>query len=77
MEKMHRYIMRSVKKACPLVVLLVDIVISHRFNEKGALQRLAEWLDLGGPYPYIFHWLRSTLSPCIFWFYYQALHIPI
>lgn len=43
MRKMHRYTMRSVKKACSLVVLLVGMVISLGFSEKEALQRLAEW----------------------------------
>lgn len=43
MRKMHRYTMRSVKKACSLVVLLAGVVISHGFNEKEALQKLAEW----------------------------------
>ena len=43
LDRLHRYTMRSVKKACSMVVLLLGVVISLGFNEKEALQKLAEW----------------------------------
>lgn len=43
LERMHRYTMRSVKKACAFSVLLTGVVISLGFNTKEDLQRLSEW----------------------------------
>ena len=41
-SRMHRYTMRSVKKAVAFNVLLTGAVTSHGFNSKEDLQRLAE-----------------------------------
>jgi hypothetical protein len=43
LSRMHRYTMRSIKKACAFCVLLVGVVVSLGFNSKEDLQRLAEW----------------------------------
>ncbi len=43
LDKLHRYTKRSVKKFVALNVLLVGIVVSLGFEDKEAIQRLAEW----------------------------------
>ncbi len=43
LDKLHKYTSRSVKKTCSLAVLLIGILASMGFKEKGSLQRLAEW----------------------------------
>lgn len=43
LDKLHKYTSRSVKKTCSLAVLLIGILASMGFKEKGSLQKLAEW----------------------------------
>lgn len=43
LDKLHKYTSRSVKKTCSLAVLLIGILVSMGFREKGTLQRFAEW----------------------------------
>jgi hypothetical protein len=43
LDKLHKYTHRFVKKTCSLAVLLIGILVSMGFNEKGSLQRFAEW----------------------------------
>lgn len=43
LDRLHKYTSRSVKKTCSLAVLLIGILVSMGFREKGTLQKLAEW----------------------------------
>ncbi len=43
LDKLHKYTSRSVEKTCSLAVLLIGVLASMGFKEKGNLQRLAEW----------------------------------
>lgn len=43
LDRLHKYTSRSVKKTCSLAVLLIGILASMGFKEKGSLQKLAEW----------------------------------
>jgi hypothetical protein len=43
LDKLHKYTHRSVKKTCSLAVLLIGVLASMGFNDKGSLQKLAGW----------------------------------
>ena len=43
LDRLHKYTSRSVKKTCSLAVLLIGVLASMGFREKGTLQKLAEW----------------------------------
>lgn len=43
LDRLHKYTSRSIKKTCSLAVLLIGILASMGFKEKGSLQKLAEW----------------------------------
>ncbi len=43
LDKLHKYTSRSVEKTCSLAVLLIGLLASMGFKEKGTLQKLAEW----------------------------------
>jgi len=42
LDKLHKYTSRSVKKTCSPAVLLIGVLASMGFREKGTLQKLAE-----------------------------------